>query len=118
MAIPSRVLAAGNSPLSSVSICGDVGNTLTAAGSSSTDALQLSAVHNRVSTTAASTGVKLPPAETGAVVTVSNDGASTLTVYPQSGSTIDGAASASIATTKRRVFIGISTTTWVSILGA
>lgn len=118
MAIPSRVLSAGNSPLSSTSICGDVGNTLTAAGSSGTDALQLSAVHNRVSTTAASTGVKLPPAETGAVVTVANDGANSLTVYPQSGSTIDGGASVAVATTKRRIFIGISTTTWVSVLGA
>lgn len=118
MAIPSRVLAAGNSPLSSVTICGDVGNTLTAAGSSATDALQLSAVHNRVSTTAASTGVKLVTAETGAVMTVANDGANALTVYPQTGATIDGAASVSIATTKRRLFIGISPTVWVSILGA
>jgi hypothetical protein len=118
MAFPSRVLAAGNSPLSSTTICGDVGNTLTAAGSSATDALQLSAVHNRVSTTAASTGVKLSPAETGAVSTVANDGASTLTVYPQTGSTIDGAASVTIATTKRRIFIGTSPTTWISILGA
>lgn len=118
MAFPSRVLAAGSSPLLSTTICGDVGNTLTAAGSSASDALQLSAVHNRVSTAAASTGVKLPPAETGAVVTVANDGASTLTVYPASGATIDGAASVSIATTKRRLFVGISPTVWVSILGA
>jgi len=49
---------------------------------------------------------------------VANDGASSLTVYPQSGTTIDGAASVAIATTKRRVFIGISPTVWVSILGA
>lgn len=118
MAFPSRVLAAGSSPLLSTTICGDVGNSLTAAGSSASDALQLSAVHNRVSTTAASTGVKLPPAETGAVVTVANDGASTLTVYPATGATIDGAASASIATTKRRLFVGISPTVWVSILSA
>jgi hypothetical protein len=118
MAIPSRVLAAGNSPLSSTTICGDVGNSLTAAGSSASDALQLSAVHNRVSTTAASTGVKLVPAEVGAVMTVANDGASTLTVYPQTGATIDGAASVSIATTKRRLFVGISPTVWVSLLGA
>ena len=118
MAFPSRVLASGNSPLASTTICGDVGNTLTATGTTTADALQLSAVHNRVSTTAASTGVKLPTCETGAVMTVSNDGASTLTVYPQSGTTIDGSASVSIATTKRRIFIGISPTVWVSILGA
>ena len=71
-----------------------------------------------VSTTAASTGVKLWPAEAGAVATIANDGANTLTVYPGTGATIDGAASVSIATTKRRIFVGISPTVWVSLLGA
>ena len=118
MAIPSRVQGSGNSALSTTSICGDVGNTLTAAGSSASDALALSAVHNRVSTTAASTGVKLPTAEAGAIVTVANDGANSLTVYPQTGATIDGASSVAIATTKRRIFVGISPTVWVSVLGA
>jgi hypothetical protein len=118
MAFPSRVLGAGTPGGTTTAICGDAANSLTAAGSSTTNALALSAVFNRVSTTAASTGVKLPPAEDGALAVVANDGASSLTVYPQSGSTIDGAASVAIATTKRRVFIGISPTVWVSILGA
>lgn len=118
MAIPSRVQGSGTSGGAATAICGDVANTLTAAGSSATDALSLSAVHNRVSTTAASTGVKLVPAETGAIMTVANDGANSLTVYPQTGATIDGAASVSIATTKRRLFVGISPTAWVSILSA
>lgn len=118
MAFPSRVLGAGTPGGTTTAICGDVANTLTAAGSSATDALALSAVFSRVSTTAASTGVKLPTAETGAMAVVANDGASTLTVYPQTGATIDGASSVSIATTKRRVFVGISPTVWVSILGA
>jgi hypothetical protein len=118
MAFPSRVLGAGTSGGTTTAICGDVANTLTATGSAAGDALALSAVFNRVSTTAASTGVKLPPAEAGAMVVVANDGASSLTVYPQTGSTIDGAASVAVATTKRRIFVGISTTVWVSILGA
>ena len=118
MAFPSRVLGAGTSGGTTTAICGDVANTLTATGSAAGDALALSAVVNRVSTTAASTGVKLPPAETGAMMVVINDGASTLTVYPQTGSTIDGGASASIATTKERIFFGISPTVWVSMLGA
>ena len=118
MAFPSRVLGAGTSGVTTTAICGDVANTLTATGSAVGDALALSAVFNRVSTTAASTGVKLPPAEAGAMVVVANDGASSLTVYPQSGSTIDGASSVAIATTKRRIFVGISPTVWVSILGA
>ena len=117
MAFPSRVLGAGTSGGTTTAICGDVANTLTATGSAAGDALALSAVFNRVSTTAASTGVKLPPAEAGAMVVVANDGASSLTVYPQTGSTIDGASSVAIATTKRRIFVGISPTVWVSILG-
>jgi hypothetical protein len=118
MAIPSRVQGTGQSGGAATAICGDVANTLTAAGSSATDALALSAVHNRVTTTAASTGVKLVPAETGAIMTVANDGANSLTVYPQTGATIDGASSVSIAATKRRLFVGISPTVWVSILSA
>jgi hypothetical protein len=118
MAFPSRVLGAGTSGGTTTAICGDVANTLTATGSAAGDALALSAVVNRVSTTAASTGVKLPPAEAGAMMVVINDGASSLTVYPQTGSTIDGSASVAIATTKERIFFGISPTVWVSLLGA
>jgi len=118
MAFPSEVQGTGQSGAAAVAICGDVGNTLTAAGTNAATALQLSAVINRVSTTAASTGVKLQTSQTGAFVLVANDGASTLTVYPQTGTTIDGNASVTIATTKRCGFYGISPTTWVSVLGA
>jgi hypothetical protein len=117
MAYPSRVLGSGNPGASATAICGDVATGLTAAGSNSATALALSAVHNVVSTAAASTGVRLPPAESGAVSVVANDGANSLTVYPASG-TIDGAASVAIAAARRRVFVGTSPTTWVSILGA
>lgn len=118
MAFVERIQGAGMPGAVAVAICGDVGNTLTAAGSSASDALQLSAVINRVSTTAASTGVKLPTASTGASVVVANDGANALTVYPATGATIDGAASVSIATTKRRIFFAVSPTAWFSVLGA
>jgi len=119
MAIPSRVLSAGNSPLSSTSICGDAATALVATGSSTTDALQLSACYNSVITTAASTGVKLPPTEAGAMVAVYNGGASTLTVYPATGSTINAAAaSLSVTATTRVLFIATSATTWISIAGA
>lgn len=118
MPIPSRILGAGTSGGQTQAIAGTSQTGLTATGSTAADSLQLSADWSVVSTTAASTGVKLVPAEAGAMVSVANDGASTLTVYPQTGSTIDGAASVSIATTKRRLFIGTSPTTWVSVLGA
>jgi len=119
MPIPSRVLASGNSGLATTSICGDGATGLTATGTTAADALQLSAVWNAVATTAASTGVKLPPTEAGAVVCVYNAGASTLTVYPATGSTINaGASSLSVTATTRVLFIATSATTWISIAGA
>lgn len=119
-ALPSRVLASGNSPLATTTICGSATTALTATGSSITDALQLSAEVNVVATAAASTGVKLPVCENGAMVVIVNDGASTLTVYPSSSSaaTLDGSTTASIASAKRRIFFGTSGSTWVSVLGA
>lgn len=119
MPIPSRVQASGNSGLATTSICGDGATGLTATGTTAADALQLSAVWNTVGTTAASTGVKLPPTEAGAMVCVYNAGASTLTVYPPTGSTINaGASSLSVTATTRVLFIATSATTWISIAGA
>jgi hypothetical protein len=118
MTIPSRVMGSGNSSLATTSICGYAATGLTAAGTNLATGLQLNADVNVVGTTAASTGVVLPSAENGSQVVVANNGASSLTVYAKSGSTIDGSASVAIATTKRRVFYGTSETTWVSVLGA
>lgn len=104
--------------MTSLCLSGDGATGLTATGSSASDALVLTSVFNQVSTTGVSTGVKLPSTEMGADLVVANDGANSLTVYPQSGSTIDGGSSVSIATGKRRVFFGFSNTVWISILGA
>lgn len=92
MAIPSRLTGSGLAGQAASNICGDVGNSLTAAGSAQTDALQLSAAINVVGTTAASTGVRLPPPELGACIVVKNLGASTLSVYPTTGGIINALA--------------------------
>lgn len=118
MAFPSRVQGAGQSGGATTAICGDVQAAVTAAGSSATDALSVSAVVVRSATTASGTGVKLPAPEAGAMMVVRNDGAETLTVYPPTGSTIDGAASVTIAAAKASLFFGTSPTTWVSLAGA
>lgn len=65
-----------------------VGTGLTAAGSSQSDALALTANVNEVTTTASGTGVKLPTAVAGLEVTVINQGANLLLVYPASGAAI------------------------------
>jgi len=120
MAIPSRVLASGNSPLASISINGDGAVGLVAVGSTAATALQLSAVWNTITTSAASTGVKLQPTEAGAVVGIRNDSGQTVTVYPfDTSSTINaGATSLTIATAKTVLLFAPSATTWASITTA
>jgi hypothetical protein len=118
MAFPSRVQGAGQSGGATTAICGDVQAAVTAAGSSATDALSVSAVVVRSATTASGTGVKLPTVEVGAMMVVRNDGAEALTVYPQTGTTVNGSASDTIAAGKANLYFGTSATTWVSLDGA
>jgi hypothetical protein len=119
MAIPSRVLSSGNSPLSTISICGDGATGLVALGSTIADALQLSAVWNTITTSSASTGVILPPTEVGAMIGIRNDSGQTVTIYPKAGSTINAAASTlTVATAKTVILFATSATTWASVLTA
>lgn len=119
MAIPSRVLSSGNSPLATISICGDGATGLVAVGTNLGTALQLSAVWNTLTTSSASTGVKLPPTEMGAVVGIRNDSGQTIAVYPQTGSTVNAAASSvNIATATTMLLFATSATTWASITSA
>ena len=119
MAIPSRVLASGNSPLSTTSICGDGAVGLVATGTTIADALQLSAVWNTITSSSASTGVILPPTEAGAMIGIRNDSGQTITIYPKSGSTINaGASTLTVATAKSVILFAVSATTWASVLTA
>ena len=77
MSIPSRVLGSGVSQLSTVSICGDGSTSLTAAGTTRTDALQLVKVYNNLTTVASGTGVLLPSSEEGETIWITNSGANT-----------------------------------------
>lgn len=118
MAFPSRVQGAGQSGGAAQAICGQVDNAVTAAGTTATDATQVNNNWVRVATAAASTGVRLPAVEAGAMMVVRNDGANTLAVYPQTGTTINGSASDTIAAGKANLYFGTSGTTWVSLDGA
>jgi hypothetical protein len=119
MSIPSRVLGSGVNQLSTISICGDGADSITATGSAGTDAFQLVAVFNNVSTTASGTGVKLPSTEMGEVIYVTNSGANTLKVYPyNTNSTINGTTSASVAANYTSIFYAVSNTKWFSMTGA
>jgi len=122
MAIPSRLMGSGLSSLAAVNICGDVGDTLTAAGTTNANALALSAAINRVTTTAASTGVVLPVPESGSAIVVVNSGANALLVYPGTGAQINALTATtggfSVAAGGRAMFVGTSSTNWFAILSA
>lgn len=122
MSIPSRLLGSGLSPLAASNICGDVALALTATGTTNTDALGLSSVINQVTTTAASTGVRLMLPESGSAIVVINAGANALLVYPGTGASINALTATtggfSIAAGGRAVFVGTGSANWYAILSA
>lgn len=122
MAIATRLMGVGCSAGEATQICGDVADGLTAAGTTNADALQLSAIINRVTTTAASTGVRLMLPEQGASVVVVNSGANALLVYPGTGAQINALTATtggfSVAAGGRAMFVGTSSTNWFALLSA
>lgn len=99
-------------------------NGISAAGTNQATATALgTTTYQRVTTAAASTGVKLPAAVAGMRIVVFNKGANTLAVYPATGGIInDGAANAAfsggIAAQKAVEFVCVVDGTWDSIAGA
>lgn len=119
MTTPSKIY--GLSAVAQTAIAGDLTTGITAAGSTQATATVLTTDINAVSTTAASTGVILPVGEQSKSMTVFNGGASTLSVYPPLGGTINGAAAnaaASITTLKGGDFIYLGPLTIYANLGA
>lgn len=97
-----------------------VGAALTATGTGQSDALQLTAAINQVTTTASGTGVKLyaSPAA-GSWQLVYNGGANPLLVYPQTSSAINQLSANSGVTLPINtgiVFFAASATAWIAIL--
>ena len=118
MPIPSRVLGSGINTLSTISICGDGNNSVSAAGTSAGDATAIAYVYTNVSTTGAGAGVKLPQTEEGETITVVNSGSNPLTVYPyDTNSTINGAASSELLPGGSAIYSATSNTTWVTLQG-
>jgi hypothetical protein len=122
MAIPTRLMGVGCSAGQAVNICGDVQDSITAAGTTNADATPLSAAINRVTTTAASTGVRLMLPESGSGVVVINSGANALLVYPGTGAQINAltvtTGGFSVAAGGRAMFVGTGSANWFAILSA
>ncbi len=119
MSIPSHIMSAGNSPLSTRSICGTCTTGLVATGTTQTDALQLSTARNVITTSSGSTGVKLPTCEEGAEILIYNLSGQTIQIYTRetTGVTMNAAVAGStgvaIGNTKTAIAFGSSATTWV-----
>lgn len=122
MAIPSRLMGSGLAAAAAQNICGDVTGALTATGTTNADALQLNSAINNVTTTAASTGVKLFAAEVGSMVVVGNLGANALLVYPAASGQINALTATtggfSVGAGKTAIFFGVSGTNWIANLSA
>lgn len=108
----------------STSVCQPVANAVSAAGTTIADATQLTAVINRVSTVAASTGVKLWDATIGTTIYVMNLGASDLELYPPDANGVINSAAAGVAVTlaaaTNQIAICSKTAanTWIVMVGA
>lgn len=116
------MMGVGTPAAQAVAIGGVVTDTLTALGSTQGTALALPSNVNRVTTTAASTGVIIPAtAQPGDEYIVTNSGANALLVYPPTGAAIAaGATNAgfSVAANKSAYFVVISGTFIAAILSA
>lgn len=114
------LMAAGFSAAQAKALTGasDYAGGISAAGTTIDDATALTATTNLVTTTASSTGVKLPDAEVGSEIMVGNGGANTLKVYPPSSSgkinNASAGAAASVATLKGAIFRRMSSVDWVA----
>ena len=106
-----------------------VATALTATGSTQATALLVTSELSLFGTVAASTGAILPlNAEPGDELVVVNGGANALSVYPQTGATINGGsanAAFSVAAGKSARFTayqvtgrGVGTVNWVALLSA
>lgn len=94
-----------------------VGNSLTAAGTTRADALQLSKAINHMGTVASGTGVILPTGVVGMTIIVFNAGANVLKVYANGSETIDGTAGStgvSLTNANRCAYFFMATNTWIS----
>ena len=90
MPLSKDVMGGGLSAQTAQALAGTINTSVSAAGSSQSDATELSASINSVTTVAASAGVKLPACEIGDDVWVYNGQVTNpLTVYPDSGATIN-----------------------------
>ena len=99
----------------------DIGNTISAAGTTRADATALTKQFNNLTTVAASTaGVILPASALGMPIFVWNNGANAVHVYGAGSDTIDGVAGTTgvvLTNAKSAIFYPIAANTYLSMMG-
>lgn len=121
MATAVDIMKGGFSAFGARAINGQNNITVTAAGTSQTDATAVTASTIVVTTAAASTGIRLPACEIGDSMNVLNLGANAVTIYPDSGAQINalGAnAGFQLAPNTAAQVRRFSTTRWMAFLSA
>jgi hypothetical protein len=122
MALAKDIMGGGTSAGQAKAINGNVKSSVSAAGTTISDATQLNATKNFVSTVGSGEGVKLFNGEISDDQLVYNGGANALKVYPHSSSGIINQLSAGSAVTVPQYttchFARITSTRWVATLSA
>jgi hypothetical protein len=117
-----NLIGSGIAPLAANNIMGIVTSGLTATGSDQAGALAITDDISIVTTTAASTGVRLPAGtQPGDTYVIANHGANSLSVYPPTGGKIangTGDAAKALAATKAGIYISIDGTNYAAVISA
>ncbi len=119
MPFVEHIMGLGTPGAPAAAIAGGGATGLVAVGTTITDALQLSASFNTITTSSASTGVKLPNVTAG-WLGIRNDSGQTINVFPYSTATTmnAGATSVTLATAKTMIVFWTSATTVATLTGA
>ena len=122
MALARNIMKGGWSAGNAKAVNGSIATGLTAAGTTMTDALDLTADTNVIGTCASGAGVQLPSAELGDSCEVYNGGANACTVYPDTSSVQINALTAGngflLGTNTMCYCRRITSTRWVANLSA
>jgi hypothetical protein len=122
MALAAEIMQGGFSAGAADAINGQTKSSISAAGTTISDATQLTASTNLLSTVAANSGVLLPNGMVNDECEVYNGGANACKVYPptstQSINQLAVGSSISLATSTACKFRRVSTTQWIAFLSA
>jgi hypothetical protein len=122
MALALDIMKGGFSAGAADAINGQIKASISAAGTTISDATALTASTNLLSTVASGAGVLLPNGEIGDSVEIYNGGANTCKVYPptslQAINQLSVGTAVSLATVTAATFRKVSTTQWIVFLSA